>query len=122
MEGLKYTPLEKICDWVVDVTGYKHKIIDFSNTNKQEILQELSDIIETAQNNNERTIVQIKNIEQATEPIDENHDIIRKLKGFILESNKDCKYTLIADINDPLNVDSKLMEYFGYGVKIDLTN
>lgn len=110
--------LNDVAEWLAKESGCELRKVDFTNISMETAMKELLNISNRAKENNERTIIQIKNFERFTIPTDDNRRIIGALKSFLSGCAKDKKCTIIAQTKDLSKIDDIVMADHRFQVQI----
>lgn len=110
----------ELASWVANKSGCKLKEVNFADLTQEKALATLINISENSLKSNQRTLIHIKNFDKYTTPIQENENIIGKLKAFLSSCAQKYKCTVITEVKNPKELAPEINADQRFKVRIDI--
>lgn len=110
----------ELASWVAKKSGCKLKEVNFANLTQEKALETLINLAETSSKANQRTLIHIKNFDKYTTPIEENENIIGKLKAFLSSCALKYNCTVITEVKNPKELAPEINADQRFKVRIDV--
>lgn len=119
LTGLDSKDSNKLIQWTSKKADCNLKKIDFTNITIDEALTEIENIAKKSQTSDKRTLIHIENFEKFTKPIEDNQNIIGKLKAFLSSCSEKYRCTVISDVKNPNELTTEIIADHRFQIKIN---
>lgn len=116
LTGISSESVGKLFKAVAEGTNSNYIKMDFNNLERENVVKEILKVKKNASKEDNKTILHIENFDRYTIPIEENDEIVPKLKSFLCKS-ADSNITIMVHCDNPQKLSNEVYGDHRFKVK-----